>query len=79
MIIYVDLVYTERIYRKQEVANEDIEYETEYPNRFLGRKKKKKKGLQFGLPCRTPQKTWKCDNQEFKRQNLKEVNSSVWG
>lgn len=46
---------------------------------FLAEKKKKKKGLQFGLPCRTPQKTWKCDNQEFKRQNLKEVNSSVWG
>lgn len=43
MIIYVDFVYTERIYRKKEVANEDIEYETEYPNRFLGRKKKKKK------------------------------------
>lgn len=49
MIIYVDLVYTERIYRKQEVANEDIEYETEYPNRFLGRKKKKKKV--YSLVC----------------------------
>lgn len=45
MIIYVDFVYTERIYRKKEVANEDIEYETEYPNRFLGRKKKKKKSF----------------------------------